>query len=107
MTIDNVILGWMESISQKKASTIDIEEVAKAVISRCPKRKVPLIFIGSSNGALVHLSAAMNVPWIPQTFLIPISHYKKHINEIDQMRAVSNAGMFYRTCLLCLPLQQG
>lgn len=28
--------------------------------------------IGSSNGALLHLCTALGIPWLPQTFLIPV-----------------------------------
>jgi hypothetical protein len=30
--------------------------------------------IGSSNGAAVHLCAALGIPWLPQTVLIPVQH---------------------------------
>jgi len=42
------------------------------VVSHYPKRHYPSAVIGSSNGALVHLSAALGIPWLPQTFLIPV-----------------------------------
>jgi hypothetical protein len=29
--------------------------------------------VGSSDGAIVHLAAAMDVPWLPQTFLVPVA----------------------------------
>src|SRR5690606_28133124 len=32
----------------------------------------PAILIGSSNGAMIHLGAALGIPWLPQTFLIPV-----------------------------------
>jgi hypothetical protein len=31
------------------------------------------VAIGSSNGAAVHLLAALGVPWLPQTFLMPVA----------------------------------
>ena len=30
--------------------------------------------IGSSNGALAHLAAALDVPWLPDTVLVPVAH---------------------------------
>ncbi len=30
--------------------------------------------IGSSNGAAIHLCAALGIPWLPQTVLIPVEH---------------------------------
>src|SRR6266851_6835286 len=29
--------------------------------------------VGSSNGAAVHLWAALGIPWLPQTFLVPVA----------------------------------
>lgn len=37
-----------------------------------PARRYPGVAVGSSNGALVHLCAALGIPWLPQTFLIPV-----------------------------------
>jgi hypothetical protein len=37
-----------------------------------PKRRYPAVAIGSSSGALVHLCAALGIPWLPQTFLVPV-----------------------------------
>jgi hypothetical protein len=37
-----------------------------------PRRRYPLALIGSSNGAAVHLAAALGAPWLPQTFLVPV-----------------------------------
>jgi hypothetical protein len=37
-----------------------------------PRRRYPAVVVGSSGGALVHLCAAMGVPWLPQTLLLPV-----------------------------------
>ena len=37
-----------------------------------PSRRYPMALIGSSNGAAVHLAAAMGAPWLPQTFMVPV-----------------------------------
>jgi hypothetical protein len=37
-----------------------------------PDRPYPAVMIGSSNGAAVHLCAAIGIPFIPQTVLIPL-----------------------------------
>jgi hypothetical protein len=37
--------------------------------------------IGSSNGANVHLCAALGVPWLPQTFLIPVRQPDVHPDD--------------------------
>jgi hypothetical protein len=47
-------------------------EVAAWMASLYPRRRFPLALIGSSNGAAVHLAAALGAPWLPQTFLVPV-----------------------------------
>src|SRR2546426_8710603 len=37
-----------------------------------PRGKFPAVAIGSSNGAATHLFAALGIPWLPQTFLMPV-----------------------------------
>jgi hypothetical protein len=38
--------------------------------------------VGSSNGAAVHLCAALGIPWLPQTTLIPVRRTGIHPDEI-------------------------
>lgn len=51
---------------------VESNQFSEWVSGLFPKQKYPAIFIGSSNGPVVHLAAAMGVPWLPQTFLIPV-----------------------------------
>ena len=48
------------------------DALASGVTGLYPRRSYPAIMIGASNGALVHLCAALGMPWLPQTFLIPV-----------------------------------
>jgi hypothetical protein len=43
------------------------------------------VVIGSSNGALTHLCAALGVPWLPQTLLLPVRQRK--VSPDDPTRA--------------------
>ncbi|RJE23339.1 TAP-like protein [Aspergillus sclerotialis] len=64
--------------SQKDLSTFDAETVATATVNHFPAyRKYPAIAIGSTNGALTHLYTAMGIPWLPQTFLVPVTRPKR------------------------------
>jgi len=38
--------------------------------------------VGSGNGALIHLCAAMRAPWLPQTFMIPLRRPRMHPDEL-------------------------
>ena len=64
--------GMLDAISASQLDTLDAEEFCHWVYNLYPERKYPAIAIGSSNGALIHLCAALGIPWLPQTMLIPI-----------------------------------
>lgn len=64
--------GSFDGLDPEDIESADISALEKWVIDCYPKRKYPAIAIGSSNGALVHLYAALGIPWLPQTFLVPI-----------------------------------
>jgi hypothetical protein len=72
--------GWGEAIPPKKLGNVSAEEVARWVVSQYPRRRYQAAAIGSSNGALVHLCGALGIPWLPQTFLIPVRR-KLHPDE--------------------------
>ncbi len=64
--------GWLCAVPEKKAEKVDHEEIGEWIVSQYPRRKYPAIMIGSSNGAAVHLCAALGIPWIPQTVLLSV-----------------------------------
>ncbi|HEV8714852.1 MAG TPA: hypothetical protein VGX03_18735 [Candidatus Binatia bacterium] len=59
----------------------DAEQVAAWMVSLYPQHKYPAVMVGSSNGAAVHLCAALGIPWLPQTFLIPVARSGIHPDE--------------------------
>ncbi|HVL49920.1 MAG TPA: hypothetical protein VM754_00260 [Actinomycetota bacterium] len=64
--------GWNEAIPPKKLKKVDPEELSGWVTDEYPDRQFPAVAIGSSNGAATHLYSALGIPWLPQTFLIPV-----------------------------------
>ena len=64
----------IRGISPRRLGDVDLAAVAKSFAERCPKRRYPAILLGASNGALTHLAAAMQVPWLPDTVLVPVAH---------------------------------
>ena len=64
-----------ETVSPKKFRKINPEVLASWAVSHYPRRRYPAVMIGSSNGAAVHLCAAMGIPWLPQTFLLPAQRF--------------------------------
>jgi hypothetical protein len=70
------ILGALEGSRPEELGDIDLEDVAAWVTGHYPRGPYPAVFIGSSNGALVHLAAAVGAPWLPQTLLLPVRRWR-------------------------------
>ncbi len=62
--------GWGCALPERKLKAIRAEEISEWVVRQYPRRRYPAMMIGSSNGAAIHLAAAMGIPWLPQTFLV-------------------------------------
>src|SRR4029453_2796593 len=67
-------IGASEGISPKRLGDVNLAAVAESFANPYPRRRYPAILLGSSNGALTHLRAAMQVPWLPGTVLVPVAH---------------------------------
>jgi hypothetical protein len=67
-------IGASEGINPRRLGDVDLSAVAGAFAERYPKRRYPAVLLGSSNGALTHLAAAMQVPWLPDTVLVPVAY---------------------------------
>jgi hypothetical protein len=65
-------IGASEGIDPGRLGDVDLAEVARWLVDSVPSRPYPAVLIGSSNGALAHLAAAMQVPWLPGTVLVPV-----------------------------------
>ncbi|UQA97110.1 hypothetical protein [Streptomyces halobius] len=64
--------GWAEATPLRRAGEVRAEALAAWVTGHYPRRRYPVIFVGSANGALVHLAAALDAAWLPQTLLLPV-----------------------------------
>jgi hypothetical protein len=70
------VLGALEGSRPAELGDIDLDDVAAWVTEHYPRGPYPAVFIGSSNGALVHLAAAVGAPWLPQTLLLPVRRWR-------------------------------
>ena len=59
-------------MTPEQLAEVDLGQVAESFAAGYPERRYPAAMIGSSNGALAQLATAMQVPWLPQTVLIPV-----------------------------------
>ncbi|MBD3263781.1 MAG: hypothetical protein GF375_01610, partial [Candidatus Omnitrophica bacterium] len=73
--------GTFESLNVKSLRLVNDEYISNWITESYPKKKYPAIMIGSSNGALIHICAALGIPWIPQTILLAVSR-KMHPDEL-------------------------
>jgi len=73
--------GRSEAVPPKKLGQVRAEDVSRWVVNHYPRRHYPAAVIGSSNGALVHLCCALGIPWLPQTFLVPVRRSGLHPDE--------------------------
>lgn len=73
--------GRFEAVAARKLQQAKTDRVLEWIASLYPKRTYPAIAIGSSNGALTHLWAALGIPWLPQTFLVPVARSWHHPDE--------------------------
>lgn len=76
--------GRAEAVPARKLLGADMNRVAEWATGLYPQRSYPAVAIGSSNGAAVHLWAALGIPWLPQTFLTPVARSGVHPDEPQQ-----------------------
>ncbi|WP_159941690.1 MULTISPECIES: hypothetical protein [unclassified Nocardiopsis] len=67
--------GWAEAVPRKRVGEIDSDALASWIAGHYPDRQSEVAFVGSTNGALTHLAAALEAPWLPQTLLIPVRRF--------------------------------
>ena len=64
--------GVNEGVSPADLGDVDVERFREWVVDQYPTKGYPAVIVGSSNGAAVYLAAMLGVPWLPQTFLVPV-----------------------------------
>ena len=64
--------GSFDATPARNLDRVDAEEISRWAVNSYPRRRYPAVMIGSSNGAAMHLCAALGIPWLPQTVLVPV-----------------------------------
>jgi hypothetical protein len=70
------VAGALEGSRAGQLGDIDMDDVAAWVTDHYDRGPYPAVFLGSSNGALLHLAAALGAPWLPQTLLLPVRRWR-------------------------------
>ncbi|WP_433335911.1 hypothetical protein [Spirillospora sp. CA-294931] len=73
--------GWTEAMPVRRLGEVSSDALAEWITGHYPRRRHPVIFIGSTGGALTHLAAALDAPWLPQTLLLPVRRRGGHPDE--------------------------
>ena len=66
-------VGASEGLDPARLGEVDLASVAAWLVEQIPQRPYPAVIVGSSNGAISHLAAALQVPWLPGTVLVPVA----------------------------------
>lgn len=64
--------GWWEGVPVATLNSFDPELMNRWLLAHYPPRRYPCIAVGSANGAVVHLCAALGIPWLPQTVNVAV-----------------------------------
>jgi hypothetical protein len=62
--------GRREAVEPEILHEFRTEAASHEIVEKYPARKYPAIVIGSSNGAAIHLCAALGIPFLPQNQLM-------------------------------------
>jgi hypothetical protein len=85
--------GWAEAVAPGRTGEVRSDALAEWIVSHYPRRRYPTAFIGSADGAMIHLAAAVGAPWLPQTVLIPVRRRGGHPDDpAASLRASRRAG---------------
>ncbi|WP_232665633.1 hypothetical protein [Pseudonocardia sp. TRM90224] len=78
-------IGASEGIAPHRLGDVDLGAVAGMLADAYPRRRYPAVLVGSTNGALAHLAAAMQVPWLPGTVLVPVARRGDPHRPVDAL----------------------
>lgn len=70
-----------EAILPSSLGDVSSEVVSEWMTHEYPQDEYQAVAIGSASGALVHLCTALGMPWLPQTFLIPVLYPELHPDD--------------------------
>jgi len=76
--------GMVEALPADKLRQLDVGRIARWLTGLYPDRTFPAAFIGSSNGATVHLGAALGAPWLSQTLLCPVRNLGADADDANE-----------------------
>lgn len=70
-----------EGLPPEVVASAQADALAEAVVNRFERRPYPGAVIGSTPGSAVHLAAALGMPLLPQTLLLPLARAGVHPDD--------------------------
>ena len=64
--------GWIDALNPPEVLQLNSEIISQWAVSLYSSRTYNGVMFGSSNGAAIHLAAALGMPWLPQTYLVAV-----------------------------------
>jgi hypothetical protein len=89
-------IGGAEGIDPDDLGQVDFPSIARSFADAYSPGLHSGVLIGSSNGAIAHLAAAMQIPWLPGTVMIPVHR----IGEADRPDQAMDFGSEHASKLL-------
>ena len=69
--------GWKDAMYADGLKDVTGEGIAEWSTGFYPQKDFSGVMFGSSNGAIMHLAAALRMPWLPQTYLLALRRLMK------------------------------
>jgi hypothetical protein len=75
--------GFSQGIPLNKVREIDIDLIDEWAVQQYPSGQYPVVVVGSTSGAAVHIAAALGAPFLPQTNLVALRDLATHVDAAD------------------------
>jgi hypothetical protein len=101
--------AWTTAVPARALRSYSSEAVSRWVTGNYPRRTYPVVLVGATNGAAIHLAAAVGAPWLPQTSLTLVrdssldSPLGSPLDSGDPRRAAARAAALVRPLLAAAP----
>jgi hypothetical protein len=84
-----------EGLPGRAIAGVHAEDLARGTVAAYPRRRYPAVLVGSATGSMAHLAAALDIPLLPQTLLLPLRMLGRDVDDpradIERARAPARA----------------